>query len=142
LNKEAIEAMKMKIIIFAGWILLLLPSEARLQSPKPATLAELVNYLGADREQVLYAGAKAEGKLMWYTSLAGASYKELVKLFETKYPGIQVEPFRAGGAELIVRMQEEYKAGRFIADAVETTEGNLMSMRDAGLLQPYNSPVA
>ncbi|MGE5219371.1 MAG: hypothetical protein ACM3SP_20430 [Chloroflexota bacterium] len=38
-------------------------------------------------------------------------------------------------------MEEEYKAGRFIADALETTEGNLMFMRDAGLLQPYNSPV-
>jgi hypothetical protein len=63
--------MKMKIIILTGLVLLLLPSEAWLQSRKPATLGELVNYLGADREQVLYAGAKAEGKLMWYTSLAG-----------------------------------------------------------------------
>ena len=133
--------MKIKVIILTGFVFFISPAEAWLQSRKPSTLAELVNYLGADREQVLYAGAKAEGKLMWYTSLAGASYKEIVKLFETKYPGIPVEPFRAGGAELVVRMEEEYKAGRFIADAIETTEGNLMFMRDAGLLQPYNSPV-
>jgi iron(III) transport system substrate-binding protein len=97
--------------------------------------------MGADREQVLYAGAKAEGKLMWYTSLAGGSYKELIKLFEIKYPGIQIDAFRAGGSDLVVRIGEEYKAGRYIADAIETTEGNLMFMRDAGLLQPYNSPV-
>jgi len=131
----------MKMIALVIFVLLLSPSEAWLQARKPASLAELVNYMAADREQILYAGAKAEGKLMWYTSLAGGSYKELVKLFETKYPGIQVEPFRAGGAELVVRMEEEYKAGRFIADAIETTEGNLMFMRDGGLLQPYNSPV-
>jgi iron(III) transport system substrate-binding protein len=131
----------MRIIALVVFVLLLSPSEAWLQARKPASLAEMVNYMGPDREQMLYAGAKAEGKLMWYTSLAGGSYKELVKLFETKYPGIQVEPFRAGGADLVVRMEEEYKAGRFIADAIETTEGNLMFMRDSGLLQPYNSPV-
>ena len=99
----------MRIIALVVFVLLLSPSEAWLQARKPASLAELVNYMGADREQILYAGAKAEGKLMWYTSLAGGSYKELVKLFETKYTGIQVEPFRAGGAELVVRMEEEPK---------------------------------
>ena len=131
----------MRLIPFVVFALLFSPSEAWLQARKPASLAELASYMGADREQVLYAGAKAEGKLMWYTSLAGGSYKELIKLFETKYPGIQVDAFRAGGADLMVRMEEEYKAGRFIADAIETTEGNLMFMRDSGLLQPYNSPV-
>ena len=131
----------MRLIPLVVLALLFSPSEAWLQARKPASLAELVNYMGADREQMLYAGAKAEGKLMWYTSLAGGSYKELIKLFETKYPGIQVEAFRAGGADLMVRMEEEYKAGRFIADSIETTEGNLMFMRDLGLLQPYNSPV-
>ncbi|MGE5219370.1 MAG: hypothetical protein ACM3SP_20425 [Chloroflexota bacterium] len=49
--------------------------------------------MGAECEQILYAGAKAEGKLMWYTSLAGGSYKALIKAFESKYPGIQVEGF-------------------------------------------------
>ena len=131
----------MKTLAFVFFAFVLSPSQAWLQTRKPASLPELARYMGADREQVLYAGAKAEGKLMWYTSLAGGSYKELVKLFETKYPGIQVDAFRAGGSDLVVRMQEEYKAGRFIADAIETTEGNLMFMRDAGLLQPYNSPV-
>jgi hypothetical protein len=32
------------------------------QPRKPATLAEIVTYNGADREQVLYNGAKGEGK--------------------------------------------------------------------------------
>lgn len=131
----------MRLIPLVVLALLFSPSEAWLQARKPTSLADLTSYMGADREQVLYAGAKAEGKLMWYTSLAGGSYKELIKLFETKYPGIQVEAFRAGGADLMVRMEEEYKAGRFIADSIETTEGNLMFMRDLGLLQPYNSPV-
>ena len=131
----------MRIIALVIFALILSPAQAWSQTRKPASLPELARYTGADREQVLYAGAKAEGKLMWYTSLAGGSYKEMMKLFETKYPGIQIDAFRAGGSDLVVRIGEEYKAGRYIADAIETTEGNLMFMRDAGLLQPYNSPV-
>ena len=61
------------------------------------TIAELVTYNGKDREQVLYAGAKSEGKTAWYTSLAGDSYKGMVKAFETKYPGVKVEAYRANG---------------------------------------------
>ena len=78
---------------------------------------------------------------MWYTSLAGGSYKALIAAFEAKYPGVRVDVYRAGGADLYVRITEEYKAGRNLVDTIETTEGNLMFMRDSRLLQPYNSPV-
>ena len=60
------------------------PSPVRPQARKPATIAELATYRGADREQLLYAGAKSEGKIIWYTSLAGDSYKEMVKAFENQ----------------------------------------------------------
>ena len=131
----------MRIIAFVVFVLLLSPSEAWLQAKKPASIAELAAYMGADREQMLYSGAKVEGKLMWYTSLAGGSYKAIIAAFEAKYPGVKVDVYRAGGSELTVRMTEEYKARRYLVDAIETTEGNLMFMRDGGLLQPYNSPV-
>src|SRR4029453_15444365 len=95
--------------------------------------------MGPEREQMLYAGAKAEGKLMWYTSLAGGSYKALIAAFEAKYPGVRVDVYRAGGSDLFVRITEEYKAGRNLVDTIETTEGNLMFMRDSRLLPPYNA---
>ncbi|HET9297120.1 MAG TPA: extracellular solute-binding protein, partial [Candidatus Binatia bacterium] len=93
-----------------------------------------------DREAILYAGAKSEGKIIWYTSLAGDSYKELVKAFEAKYPGVKVDSYRAAGAELVVRLEEEAKARRNIADTIETTEGSLIFLRDEKLLRPYDSP--
>jgi iron(III) transport system substrate-binding protein len=130
----------MKILSFIFLVLLLLPSEAWEQTLKPASIAELATYRGADRERVLYAGAKAEGKVVWYTSLAGDSYKEIVKAFEAKYPGVKVESFRAAGADLVVRLEEEGKARRNIADAIETTEGSLIFLRDGKLLRPYDSP--
>src|SRR5712692_10181418 len=132
--------MEMKILVLALLLLLLAPSDGWVQNRKPMTIAELVTYSAADREQLLYAGAKTEGKVVWYTSLAGDSYKGMMKAFETKYPGVKVEAYRVSGSEMTTRMTEESKAKRYIVDTVETTEGNLMFMRDAFLLRPYHSP--
>src|SRR5687767_15954335 len=110
----------MRVVALILFALFVFPSPAWLQTRKPASLAELVSYMGADREQLLYAGAKAEGKLMWYTSLAGGSYKALITGFEAKYPGVRVDVYRAGGSDLVVRLSEEYKARRHLVDAIET----------------------
>ena len=130
----------MKIVLVFLTAGLLGLSAASAQERKAATISELVTYSRPDREQVLYAGAKGEGKLTWYTSLAGDSYKGMVKAFETKYPGVKIEAYRVSGSDMTTRLFEESKAKRYIADAVETTEGNLMFMRDAFLLRPYYSP--
>jgi ABC-type Fe3+ transport system substrate-binding protein len=116
------------------------PSQIFAQPRKPMTISELVTYSGKDREQVLYSGAKIEAKVTWYTSLAGESYKAMVKAFESKYSGIKVEAYRVSGSDMTTRMYEESKAKKYIVDTVETTEGNLMFMRDAFLLRPYHSP--
>ena len=131
---------KMKVTSLIIVTLLFLSTGAWGQARKPSTIAELVTYRGADREALLYAGAKSEGKIIWYTSLAGDSYKELVKAFEAKYPGVKVESYRAAGAELVVRLEEEAKARRNIADTIETTEGSLIFLREEKLLRPYDSP--
>ncbi len=130
----------MRACILVLWIFLMFPAASPAQGRKPTTIAELVTYSAKDREQVLYNGAKTEGKVTWYTSLAGESYKGMVKAFETKYAGVKVEAYRVSGTDMTTRMYEESKAKRYIADTVETTEGNLMFMRDAFLLRPYHSP--
>jgi len=130
----------MKVSVVGLWLLLLAPSEGWVQSRKPMTIADLATYNGADWEQILYAGAKTEGKVVWYTSLAGDSYKGVTKAFEAKYPGVRVEAYRVSGSEMTTRMMEESKAKRYIVDTVETTEGNLLFMCDGFLLRPYYSP--
>lgn len=111
------------------------------QPRKPATVSEISTYMGADREQLLYAGAKSEGVITWYTSLAGDSYKALARAFETKYPGVRVEAFRAGGSDLVTRLSEETKARRPAMDALETTYDFTMVSKSYGLTRPYNSPI-
>ena len=47
------------------WFCAASPAGAQTKS-----VADLANYRGADREEVLKAGAKKEGKLVWYTTRA------------------------------------------------------------------------
>ncbi|HEX5605947.1 MAG TPA: hypothetical protein VFY96_05490 [Candidatus Binatia bacterium] len=62
------------------------------------SIAELANYRGADREEMLKAGAKKEGKMVWYTSLT--AHRDIANIFEAKYPGVKVETYRAGPNDL------------------------------------------
>lgn len=120
--------------------LLLGAADSRAQNKKPDSLAELAAYSGPDREQRLFAGAKAEGKVVWYTSLAGSSYKELAQGFETKYPGVKLEPYRATSNDLMTKLVAETEAKRFIADTIETTLPVLRYLRENKQLMPYTSP--
>ena len=65
--------MKLSITVFVVAIELL--STAWAQSGKPMPLAQLAAYNRPDREKILSAGAKPEGKITWYTSLASERCK-------------------------------------------------------------------
>ena len=128
----------MKMSMLAILISASLLASAWCQTAQPKTAAELAKYLGPDRERLLYEGAKKEGKIVWYTSLT--VYKEMAKFFEAKYPGISVELYRAPAVNLASRILSEAQAKRYIVDAIETTPGSLMLVRDNKLLLPYTSP--
>src|SRR5688572_6307698 len=102
------------------------------------SVGDLANYRGADREELLKAGAKKEGKLVWYTSLT--AHRDIANVFEAKYPGVKVETYRAGSTDLTRRLLGEAQSRRSIADLIETTPPTLMVMRDNKLLMPYYSP--
>ncbi len=76
---------------------------------------------------------------MWYTSLAGV-YRDLVDGFQKKYPDIAVEAYRGGSTDLVSRLVNEAQAGRPVADALESTPGILILLRERGILAPYRSP--
>jgi iron(III) transport system substrate-binding protein len=118
-----------------GLLVVLMPSFSWAQGK---SIAELANYRGADREEMLKTGAKREGRLMWYTTLT--AHKEIAALFEARYPGIRIETYRAGSRDLLRRILSEAQSKRNLADVIETTPPTLMIMRDNKLLQPYYSP--
>jgi len=128
----------MKYLWTILFVVLATPASTWAQASKPTTLSELAKYKGADRERILYEGAKKEGKLVWYTSLV--PNKHIAKLFEAKYPGVTVNVYRAAGNTLATRLLEERNARRFVADTIESTPPQLMLLRDAQALQPFTSP--
>ena len=48
-----------RVIYFFGLVLLACAPDSSAQTRKPMTTAEIATYMGRDREQLLYAGAKA-----------------------------------------------------------------------------------
>ncbi|MBI2534000.1 MAG: hypothetical protein HYW03_17570 [Deltaproteobacteria bacterium] len=110
----------MKYPVMVVVFVLALAGSAWAQGGKPSTLSELAKYKGADRERILYEGAKKEGKLLWYTSLV--PHKHIAKVFQAKYPGVAVDVYRAAGNTLATRLLEERRAKRYLADAIESTQ--------------------
>jgi iron(III) transport system substrate-binding protein len=130
----------MKVLFNALLLALGLAATAAAQSAKPMPLEQLAAYSKPDREKILYVGAKAEGKVTWYTSLAGNSYKDLAAAFEAKYPGVKVESYRATRQEMGARVMAEAQSKRYIADTFETTIPLLKLLKDNQMLIPYYFP--
>ena len=126
------------LVKFVVGLFLLQPLLVWSQSAKPTSIADLSLYNGADREQMLAVGAKKEGKIVWYTALAGNSYRELAKAFEAKY-GVPVESYRGTSKDLISKFLAEAQAKRFIMDVAESSPPLLMLMQALKFLQPFSN---
>src|SRR4029434_592003 len=129
----------MKLLMCAFLAALVLDGAAQAQTNK-VSMEQLAAYNKPDRGKVLYAGAKTAGKVTWYTSLAGESYKQLYAAFEAKYPGVQVESYRATRQEMGARILAEAQAKRYIVDTIETTIPLLKLLKDNNMLVPYYFP--
>jgi iron(III) transport system substrate-binding protein len=73
------------------------------------------------QEAVDVAKAKAEGKVVWYTSTPIQQGQKIVELFQKEH-GIKVEMFRSGGSAVLRRFQQEMDAGRIAADVLTTSD--------------------
>ncbi|MGE5219740.1 MAG: ABC transporter substrate-binding protein [Chloroflexota bacterium] len=130
----------MIVLVLALLVTLNWASSGWAQTGNPMSVAELAAYNKADREKVLYEGAKNEGKLMWYTSLTGGPNTEAPKVFEAKYPGIKLEVYRGNSDAIMQRVVQEAQAKRFLVDCIETTFPVLKVMQEYKMLAPYFSP--
>ena len=89
------------------------------------------------QDAVDVAKAKAEGKLVWYTSTPIETGQKIVGLFEKEY-GIKVEMFRSGGSAILRRFQQEMDAGRVAVDVLTTSDpAAANAMTKKGLFVPF-----
>ena len=105
---------------------------------QPVGVEAIANYSGADRQQILEAGARREGSILLYTT--GTQIKPLLDRFQQKYPYLRIELVRAGPTDVARRVIEEYQAGFEKVDAFELSSNGLIVPRDENVLQPFQSP--
>jgi iron(III) transport system substrate-binding protein len=105
----------------------------------PAKNDEVLRYRGADREARLVEGAKKEGSVVLYTSLAPTESKPLAEAFEKKY-GIKVELWRALSDKVVQRVITEAQGKRHSVDVVETNGPEMEMLAREKLLAQFHSP--
>jgi iron(III) transport system substrate-binding protein len=88
-----------------------------------ATLLALASLLAPAHAQdaLDVAKAKAEGKVIWYTSTPIEQGQKIADAFQ-KETGIKVEMFRSGGSAILRRFQQEMDAGRVAVDVLTHSE--------------------
>ncbi|MDB5991487.1 MAG: hypothetical protein JWQ10_2890 [Herbaspirillum sp.] len=118
---------------------LLVAAGADGQTPAQAQVA-IPMYQGADRTQRLIDGAKKEGALNLYTSMAEKDDRRLIEAFEQKY-GIKVKVFRSAKNILLQRVISEARAGHYEADFIGNPSPEMEALVRERLLQPVSSPV-
>ena len=89
----------------------------------------------ADYEGELYAKAKKEGELVWYTTLiVKQAVRPIVAAFQKKYPGIKVRYSRANSSDTAIKILSEGKANRILGDVLDGTS-NAEALKDANLVE-------
>lgn len=87
-------------------------------------------------DQALIDAAKKEGTVTWYTTLiVNQMTRPVVDAFEKKY-GIKVEYIRADSQDIVLRVQNEAKAGKIQADVFDGAIGASTLKREKALV-PY-----
>ena len=83
------------------------------------------------------AGAKREGKVVWYTSTPVEQAQKIANLFEAEH-GIKVELFRSGGSAILRRFLQEQQAGRVAVDVLTTSDpAASASLARKGIFVPF-----
>jgi iron(III) transport system substrate-binding protein len=99
-----------------------------------------LNSVEAQPEDELVRGAKKEGKVVFWSSMRIEDSRALAAGFETRYPFIKVDIFRAGGEQIVNRALAEHTAGKTTYDVLNAFA--LKVVQNKGLLQAYAAPEA
>ena len=93
----------------------------------------------AEASQIDVAKAKAEGKVVLYTSLDTQIVDAIIAPFKEKH-GIDVEYFRGGAADVSAKVLAEADAGRTQVDMVDASDlAALLVMKERKLLKAFKS---
>ncbi len=88
-------------------------------------------------DAALVEAARKEGTVVWYTGMiVNQIVRPLVDAFEAKYPGIKVQYSRAAGNDNALKIINEARARRPLADMFDASSA-LNPLLDAKLVEPF-----
>ncbi len=111
-------------------------ASAKASASAAATAAAKAGELDA----ATLAKAKQEGKVVFYTSLQTDDADPLVKGFMKAYPEIKVDLNRKSSSKILTQFMTEAKAGKVLADVLETGGLDLAEPYDKGLTAAFEPP--
>ena len=95
---------------------------------------------GPDRARLIAGGAKREGSVTLYSSVAEKDLRRLVAEFERRH-GIKVNVWRAGKDKVLQRVVSEAHAKRYEVDVIHNVAPEMELLHREKLLQPVSSPL-
>lgn len=90
-----------------------------------------------DTVQSLYAAAKKEGAVVYWSSMDVKANETIGKDFAKRFPGIRLQVFKIEPGPAIERIITESQAGRLEADVVDSPLGYLSQLTSRNLLDSY-----
>jgi iron(III) transport system substrate-binding protein len=123
-----------RAILKAGSALVLAAIGAQLSPRRAIAVAEMTAH-----EKELYAAAKKEGELTWYTAHSDdVTAQALGRGFETSYPGIRVSVVRTTAQVAFQRVSQELRAGAMQVDVLSSTDiGHYVYLKEKKLLEQF-----
>jgi iron(III) transport system substrate-binding protein len=105
----------------------------------PEVLAEINKLSPAQRQERLIAGAKKEGKVVYYGSGDVKDNQDIVNGFKKRYPFLEVEFSGGGGSKVIQRARTEFLAKHYVLDVVNANAFRMPGLLTSEALGRYES---
>jgi iron(III) transport system substrate-binding protein len=121
------------LVIASGGVGTLLEACGGAPPPAPPSAADV---------SALYAAAKKEGKVVWWTGqFELAQAQGVIDAFKSKFPGVDVELLRQTSQVIYTRTVQDFKNSNNTVDVVGTAdEANFAALKTLGALATYKPP--
>src|SRR3990172_5812734 len=104
-----------------------------------AVLAVLLFLLPRQALADTVSEAKKEGSLIFYGTMSSPDMARVVKAFESKYPFVKAQTFRANSERVLNKILTEARAGSHFVDAINLDGINGWVLKEKNMLQPHKS---
>ncbi|MGE5306813.1 MAG: ABC transporter substrate-binding protein, partial [Alphaproteobacteria bacterium] len=137
-NRSAPSLLCAVVLLLSEIIFFALPTTAFSQTAGES-LKSIQSLSATERKARLVEGAKKEGTLVLYGSLAIDASRPLLDAFKKSYPFLKIGHYRSGELGVYTKASSEAKAGRYEVDVIEDSPGASYGLIHDGLIDSYHS---